>query len=282
MKATDSIVTAGSDRLGFSLRVPSATALGAVFLVVNLVFAGGVRAGLSGSSVLPFKGNSSPWNYQTATGCSKAGVVVPAFFNLSSGVGGFRDNASASSCRSSPSTNGSAAEGGFKATIDIPYHPGSFRVFVNFSESMFGNVRLSPGNCTLVSGFSYCIWVAAVYLHFHGFIVDLTTGKRVSTGTHYFGVGRFDSNTTVCSPACSSVLYGKAGPVATLGAFSWSFSLISKMQKSDSYALRLFVSGGALVYLYSYNHVVSGTTGAASIDFGAMGHGLTLKSIVES
>jgi hypothetical protein len=192
-------------------------------------------------------------NPQSASGCGAVSLVTGAFFNKTTGVGGFSDNASATGCTTS--RNNSALSTGH-IQITIPIHvktTGAQSITVIWTTQAIGSVNLSAGLCrgskTVAS--SSCTRSATAFVNGFGFLIDKTTGTQTANTGTWPGNATSVSNVTTCAftvctssatPVTSSALHtGRAG-------WSWSWTGIT-LNSTNSYSLELVLFGGAVVTL---------------------------------
>jgi hypothetical protein len=252
-----------------------------------LVFSPAVATGpsslLNRTITAPYHGFAVTFDSHGVVGCGAARVVTPAFFHFARGVGGFSDRAKASSCAGNSSSSGSASAV-LETYVKTPYHAGSPTIFANLTLNITGHYLLNSGTCTLLGTpkLADCVQFSAYYVYGYSYLIDNTTGNRSYPSSAWSGSLNFSENVTTCkSGVCISNLQGSATSSCCSTNLSFRFHP-GKMVKTDKYLLLLYLYGGAQVVLSTHSMRISGASGSASLNFAALGNGVTLTSIVET
>jgi hypothetical protein len=203
-------------------------------------------------------------NSKILSGCGKSQLVTKAFFNKTTGVGGFSARDNTTWCTTS--TNNSALQEG-KITVNIPIAVGTtgiHNITVIWETISTGSVNVTPGRCTgsptIASG--SCVRFAQAFVFGTNYLLDNTTRTRTSS-TAPLWPGNFTavwSNTTCSFAACTtSASAAKTSALHTGAAFwAWSWNSIS-LNASHIYTLHMFLFGGTIVTLT--------TSGGATLAF---------------
>ncbi len=224
-------------------------------------------------------------NPKTMSGCGSAKLVTKAFFNKTTGIGGFSSRDNSTWCTSS--TNNSALQEG-KITLSIPIPvttTGIHNITVIWETIATGGVNVTPGRCvgsaTIASG--TCVRFAQAFVLGTNFIQDGTTHvKTVSTSPLW--PGNFTavwSNTTCSFTSCStSASSARTSALHTGNAFwSWTWKSIS-LNASHSYTLHMTLFGGTIVTLMETGGATLTSAKAnAQFNSGTLGNDEKLVSI---
>ncbi|MCI4337452.1 MAG: hypothetical protein L3K17_09775 [Thermoplasmata archaeon] len=201
-------------------------------------------------------------NPKAVSGCGTAKLVTKAFFNTTSGIGGFSSRANSTWC--TKSTNNSALEEG-KITINIPISvktTGLHNITVVWETHAVGSVNVTAGRCagSATNASSTCTRLAEAFVFGTNYLLDNTTKTR-TISTAPLWPGNFTavwSNTTCSLTTCTtSASAAKTSALHTGKAFwSWDWSSVS-MNASHSYMLHFVLYGGVWATLL--------TTGGATL-----------------
>lgn len=199
--------------------------------------------------------------YKTATvvltspssvaGCGSYTIIKGAFFNKTSGIGGFSSNSSTRSC--SANTNNSA-NGESKFQLNLPVHvttTGTHNITAVWDTVAVGSENLTAGTCAGSSSalYSGCTQFAKTYVYGYAFLLDKTSHKKVAS-SKWAGNFAYSSSYTSCRYTnCSTT--GSGGSGATFGgSFFWAWYWnATKMNATHKYVLQMFIFGGASVEL---------------------------------
>jgi hypothetical protein len=241
----------------------------------------------------PFPGSSLTANSMTAGNCSQAADYWPAFFNLSTGVGGFADRAFSKSCRALPPSTGNttvyttgAASGQFLENVSIPSARGYPSIFVNISYSASRLLSFTPGSCQRVFRPAYwgCNRGAEVVLGGDAVLRDLSSNATFVTRSTFpfFDFKSYNSTSCSMSGGCRYSTGNAGGRVVWSGTFSWQFTPTTPMNKSHHYVLLFTMFGEADTWWTEApsSHLV-GAALSATLNVAFRGNGVHLISIVE-
>jgi hypothetical protein len=241
----------------------------------------------------PFLGTSLTVDSVTAGNCSRAADYWPAFFNLTTGVGGFADRAFSKSCRALPPSTGNTtvyttavASGQFDENVSIPSARGYPTIFVNISYSASRLLSFTPGSCQRVYRPSYwgCNRGTEVIVGGGALLRDLSSNSTFVTHSTfpYFDFKSYNSTSCSVSGGCSYSTGYAGGRVVWSGTFSWQFTPTSPMNKSHRYVLLFAMFGEADTWWTEApsSHLV-GAALSATLNVASRGNGVHLISIVE-
>lgn len=216
-------------------------------------------------------------------GSGVTSILVASFFNKTTGVGGFRDAASAV-WRSHSGTNNSALATG-RIQVNVPISittTGAHTITAIWITIANGGVNLTAGKCSgnaSVASTS-CTRFAQSFVFGFGTLIDRTNGSTIRVQTWPGNSTSLWSNTTCAFKVChtaSSV--GATSSLHTGKAFwSWSWSSVS-LVSTHKYILEMFLFGGGEVTLSTNGATLSGASGNAQFNSGSTTADETLSSI---
>ena len=258
--------------------------LAALALVLLLVPSSVGGAGLS-STVLkaPFTSATvTLTNPITHAGMGKTTLVVKSFFNKTTGVGGFSDNAS-STWKSTNANNSAQATGRIQIVLPITI-PTTARhtITVVWITMATGSVNLTPGTCrgnaSLAS--TSCTRFAQTFVHGFANLIDGTNGSTIRVQTWPGNFTSVWSNTTCAFLVCtSSSSTAHSGSLHTGKAFwSWTWSSVA-LNASHTYTIQMFLFGGAQVTLKVSGATLRTASGNAQLNSATRGNDEVLSSV---
>lgn len=208
-----------------------------------------------------------------SVGCAKGQPLARAFFNASSGHGGFGDRARAWSCAGVTSSR-VVEEGRIGLTIALHEHVAGHRfVQITWVSIGHGALNLTPGNCTLLNpnGSGKCDRSAAIVLNGSAYVLDETTGGTQAIGPSVawsFTLEAWANTTCVhgsCTTSQSSTL---TQPAQRLPDYP-KWILGPRILAGQHYAVVLAVYGGVALDLTSTGSAVLQGAAAAAHFFAA-------------
>lgn len=222
-------------------------------------------------------------NPMSTSGCGKGATVHAAFFNKTSGVGGFSDNGTSSWCTTS--TNNSARFIG-QIEVSLPVHvskTGTHTISAVWVTIAVGSVNLTAGTCAGSSSTTYtsCTRSSSAFVYGSAYLLDKTTHKKVGPSNVWPGNSTYVSNYTSCYfTACSSTGTAKTSSSFSTGSsfWAWNWNGIA-MNSTHKYVLRMFVFGGVNVVLKVSGATLTGTSANAQLNSATGGNDEDLYSI---
>lgn len=248
-----------------------------------------------GTTVAPYKGfGVTPYNSWSQGGCGHAKVIKTAHFSLKTGVGGWADSATASSCKGS--IFGTSASGYTSAEVElqIPVHvsSGTHSFDLNWTITIASMTGITvKGSCPSVSysgsGYAsqYCSVYAGNYMYAYGYMYD-TNGTYITSGGFLSVVNNYTEvyNDTYCySGNCYNYNYSSPTTSASFSGSIMFDELLSPsvaLKSTHHYVIITYIYGGTSASVYSSpKSGYVGSTAAASLNAATLGNGLSLNFI---
>jgi hypothetical protein len=227
-------------------------------------------------------------NPKTIAGCQSAKIVTKAFFNKTTGIGGFSSRDNASWCPAN--ANNSVLQEG-KLTISIPItvtKTGIHNITVVWDTIATGSVNLTPGRCagTSTAASSSCVRFAQAFVFGTNFLLDNTTKTHTLSSSPIWPGNSTSvwSNSTCAFKVCTTSASGAlTSALHTGNAFwSWTWNSVS-LNASHTYSLHLVLFGGTEVTLMTTGGATLTTAkGNAQFNSGTLGNEEKLLSITVS
>ena len=221
-------------------------------------------------------------NPASHTGAGKTVLVTGAFFNKTTGIGGFSDNAS-STWRNTTSNNSALATG--RIVVSIPIHApstGSHSISIVWTTIALGSVNLTVGTCRGSSTIATSSCTRFVQAFVFGFAVlqDKTNGSSVRVQNWPGNSTSVWSNTTCSFLHCTTkASVAHTGALHTGKAFwAWDFTSVP-MNATHTYVLQMTLFGGAQVTLSVSGATLKGASGNAQFNSGTRGNEEILDSV---
>lgn len=266
------------------------TGTGASMAAVAAVLILGAPAALAG--VTPNVTLTAPYKKATAvltnpksmTGCGSSSTVTAAYFNKTSGIGGFSSNASTTWCTSS--TNNSAKVVGIVAlTLPIPITTnGSHVIQATWITVAQGYINLTGGTCTPSNSslYSGCTRASGAFVYGSAFLLDKTTHKKTPLSISWPGNFTYLSAYTSCiKTSCSTTGSGTGSKALHTGTSFWLWQWnATKLNRTHLYALKMYIFGGvSVVLMTSGGATLSGAKADAQFNSGTLGNDEQLYSV---
>ena len=224
-------------------------------------------------------------NPVTHAGTGKTVRTTSAFFNKTTGIGGFSDNASA--VFKNTSTNNSALGTG-EIQVNLPITistTGTHSIQAVWITVATGSVNLTHGVCagsaTVAS--SSCTRFAQAFVHGFAILLDRTNGSSIRVQNW---PGNFTSvwdNTTCAFLRCTSTTSTSFSSALHTGRAFWSWDWTSvSLVATHHYVVEMFLFGGAQVTLQVNGATLKGASGNAQLNSGTHGNDEVLSSVIVS
>lgn len=214
-------------------------------------------------------------NPASHTGGGRTLLVTGAFFNKTTGVGGFSDNVSAA-LRATSTNNSALATGEIQVNLPITISTtGKHTLQAVWITVATGSVNLTSGSCkgnaSIAS--SSCTRFAQAFVHGFAILLDKTNGSQIRVQNW---VGNFTSvwaNTTCKFLTCTTVKSSAfTGALHTGTAFwSWDWTSVS-LVSTHKYTMEMFLFGGAQVTLSATGATLKSASGNAQLNSGTHGN----------
>jgi hypothetical protein len=274
---------------GAASRLGGATLVVALCLLVLSPGASGAQPQKVTTMTPPYSGWKILQNVHNADLCGKGSatskITKPTYFNFTTGIGGMGGSGSAKSCRNGQTSTGYTDQY-LQIFLPIASHSGHPTIYINGSYVLSGNLSFTAGRCipTPGSNYGWCDQVASIQAGIRADFVDLS-----SPGQREFYVGAFTLyNSSYRSESCNlgnctnytSGPNGTLGSFSDTGSFSFAYKVTKRMNSTQSYALELGVYGevdGACDVQFFRD---LGCSTSAIMNFGTMGNGFGVSSIV--
>ena len=221
-------------------------------------------------------------NPVTHAGTGKTVIVATSFFNKTTGVGGFSDNASAL-WRSTATNNSALATGRIQVNLPITISTTArHTISVVWITVATGSVNLTAGQCkgnaSIAS--SSCTRFAQTFVHGFANLVDRTNGTSIRVQDWPGNFTAVWSNTTCAFLTCTtSASTGHTGALHTGKAFwSWTFSSVA-LVSTHKYTIQMFLFGGAQVTLQVNGATLRNASGNAQMNSATLGNDEVLSSV---
>jgi hypothetical protein len=221
-------------------------------------------------------------NPMTHAGTGKNTLVAKAFFNKTTGIGGFSDNASAT-FKSTSANNSAFASGRIQLSLPITITTtGRHTLTVVWVTMATGSVNLTPGTCrgnaTVAS--TSCTRFAQAFVHGFANLVDKTNGSTIRVQTWPGNFTSVWTNTTCAFAVCtSSSSTAHSGSLHTGKAFwSWIWSSVA-LVSTHTYVIQMFLFGGAQVTLLVHGATLRSASGNAQLNSATTGNDEVLSSV---
>jgi hypothetical protein len=263
------------------------TSVLAVAAVLVLLAPGTLGAAPTAAVVLtaPYHGVLTGKSVATSiAGCSSARVTAAPFFDGRTGVGGFGDRASATSCPGNPLGGASDATSGFTSTVPIPIAHAKAQVLAVFTVVATGGAKVTAGTCSATNpSYSACDVTSESYLDGSVYVIDQTTGTYYSAPTYFPTVYDLAYSDSYCyaynhTTTCSTYASNGSGALHVSTTFSMWFNM-THLNPSDSFVLWMSIGGGVSTYLASYGATLTGASAAAYLDAATGANGVQLDSV---
>ena len=269
-------------RTAFGLGTASVAALAVLVLLLPTALAG---AAPNVTTRPPFKNATVVLsNPQSHTGGGTVKLVNSAFFNKTTGVGGFSDNAS-STWRSTSMNNSARATGQIVVTLPIKVSTtGTHTISVVWITIATGSVNLTAGLCkgNRTVAVSTCTRSATAFVNGFVFLVDKTAGTSTPNTNVWPGNATSVSNVTTCAfLKCTSNHTAQTSSALHTGKafWSWDWSGVS-LNSSHSYQIKMTLFGGSEVDLMvSTGATLTGAKGNAQLNSATLGMQEDLLSV---
>lgn len=224
-------------------------------------------------------------NPMTHAGSGKNTLVAKAFFNKTTGVGGFSDNASAV-WKTTSANNSALATGRIEVTVPVTITTtGRHTLTVLWTTMAIGSVNLTAGTChgNRTVATSNCTRFSQAFVHGFANLVDKTNGSVIRVQSWPGNFTSVWSNTTCAFLVCTtSASAGHAGVLHTGKApWIWSWSSVT-LVATHSYTIQMFLFGGAEVTLQVHGATLKGASGNAQLNSATLGQDEVLGSITIS
>lgn len=221
-------------------------------------------------------------NPATHAGTGKATTVTKAFFNKTTGIGGFSGNVTAS--WKNTSTNNSALATG-QITITLPVtisSTGLHSISAVWITVATGSVNLTAGTCkgsaTIAS--TSCTRFAQTFVHGFAVLMDKTNGSSVRVQNWPGNFTAVWTNTTCsflhCTATKSTALTGALHTGRAFWAWDWTNLGLNSTHK---YQIQMVLFGGAQVTLQVSGATLTGAHGNAQLNSGTRGNDEVLSSV---
>ncbi len=221
-------------------------------------------------------------NPTTHAGTGKTVLVASAFFNKTTGIGGFSDNASAS-WRNTSLNNSALGTGRIQVNLPITItSTGTHTISVVWITVATGSVNLTKGICsgsaTIAS--SSCTRFAQTFVNGFAILLDRTNGSSLRVQNWPGNFTAVWDNTTCAFLRCtSSTSASFTGALHTGRAFwSWDWSSVS-LVSTHHYVIQMFLFGGAQVTLQVNGATLRGASGNAQMNSATHGNDEVLNSV---
>jgi len=222
-------------------------------------------------------------NPTSISGCGKGAIVKAAFFNKTSGIGGFSDNGTTSWCTTS--TNNSARYTS-QIVVSIPIHvttTGAHTISAVWITVAIGSVNMTAGTCTGSSTTAYtgCNRASSTFVYGAAYLLDKTTHKKVGPSNKWLGNSTYVANYTSCYyTTCTSTGTSKTSSSFSTGSSFWAWDWNSTaMTATDKYVLHMVIFGGVNVVLKVSGATLTGASANAQLNSGTGGNDEDLYSI---
>jgi hypothetical protein len=222
-------------------------------------------------------------NPVSVSGCAVPHIVSKAFFNKTTGIGGFSANATTSWCTNA--TNNSALATG-QLTVSLPIHvrtTGTHKISVFWVTVATGSVNLTAGTCagsTLIA-YTSCTRSAKAFVYGTAFLVDQVTLKKVGSSNIWPGNFVYVSNYTSCyHTTCTSTASAHSSASFSTGSSFWAWYWNKTLlNASHNYTLKMTVFGGSQVILKVTGATLTGASANAQLNSATRGNDEQLYSI---
>jgi hypothetical protein len=224
-------------------------------------------------------------NPKTSAGCQSAKLVTKAFFNKTTGIGGFSSRDNATWCAAN--TNNSVLQEG-KITITIPItvtKTGIHNITVVWDTIATGSVNLTAGRCagTATSASSSCVRFVQAFVFGTNFLLDNNTKTHTLSSSPLWPGNSTSlwSNTSCAFKTCTTSTNGGVTSALHTGNAFWSWDWNSIfLNASHTYTLHLILFGGTQVTLMTTGGAtLASAKGNAQFNSGTLGNEEKLLSI---
>jgi len=220
-------------------------------------------------------------NPATVAGCGGGAIRTSAFFNKTTGIGGFSDNSSSTWCTSS--TNNSASYTGRLAlTLPVKFATsGMHTITVLWDTVIAGSVNLTAGTCagSASAPYSGCTRSSEAFVYGFAYLIDKTTHKKVASNAWPGNFAYVDSYTSCRYTNCSTTSSAKSSATIS-GSFFWAWYWNkTAVNSTHKYVLSMTLSGGAAVVLKVSGATLSGAKADAQLNSATGGNDEQLYSV---
>lgn len=224
-------------------------------------------------------------NPMTHAGSGRGVLVTAAFFNRTTGLGGFSDNASAT-WKTTSTNNSILATGRIQVNLPITVpSTGAKSVTIVWTTLAVGSVNLTAGTCRGNSTVATTSCTRFVQAFIHGFAIlqDKTNNTNIRVQNWPGNFTAVWSNTTCSFTHCTtSASTGHTSALHTGKAFwSWDFTGLS-LVSTHKYVIEMMLFGGAQVTLSVSGATLKGASGNAQFNTGTRGNEEILDSVTIS
>jgi hypothetical protein len=221
-------------------------------------------------------------NPTTHAGTGKTVRGASAFFNKTTGIGGFADNASAS-WRNTSTNNSALATGRIQVNLPITISTtGTHTISVVWITVATGSVNLTKGSCTgsATIASTSCTRFAQTFVNGFAILLDKTNGSSTRVQNWPGNFTAVWDNTTCSFLHCTSTTSSKfTGALHTGKAFwAWDFTSVS-LVSTHHYVVEMFLFGGSEVTLQVNGAMLKGASGNAQFNSATRGNDEVLNSV---
>jgi hypothetical protein len=222
-------------------------------------------------------------------GCGTGKITKAAAFSKPTGFGGFAGTTTAP-CFQGPASTGGSASSYIEVFVPLKLASGNRMVQANWTLKGTGSELLNVGACKIAKNLTpsglMCYQDAFTNIYGAAFVIDNSNGTITYPSLWWTSYFNATYSQTSCNPNCTTSGSGVSG--LTQGfAFSltkvWNFN-ITGVVSVHKYWLDVYFMGyaGTTVFSCCGAHLKGGGTALASYNFGTLGNGARLNSIIIS
>jgi hypothetical protein len=277
MEARNRSVLSSSRTRRVALGVASGLAVAVLILLVTPNTLGAASAQAIVLSA-PYKGTSTGYsNGWSVTGCGKAMISAPPFFDPHTGAAGFADRAVAPTCKSNPVNPSASAGSGFLTLV--PVHISGTSVSIVAVTTMVASVRANVGSGTCAGTGNYSCYQSS-YAELFGevYLLDQTSGLYWYPSTFWYGAFVSAYNDTFCYLGTCSYFSSPSASAPVSTTFVWQVAATS-LNPADHFQLVVYFWGEVEAYQSVFGATLTGGLASASVNMATMGNGFDLDSI---